>query len=120
MLAKWLLNLTLKQGETMPLFRVSGKFADNHTFSVNPVDGTDARDALANVLGAVEIREYGETVVMVTVKSLTGSKKRIRISDKPAAERKGGGRRRGSGNASTAAAATPPAAPAQLVPTKRR
>jgi hypothetical protein len=102
----------------MSLFRVSGKFADNYTFSVNPVDGTDARDALSNVLGSPEIREYGETVVMVTVKSLTGAKKRIRISDKPAAERKGGGRKKGSTNNTPAATAVTP--PANAAPTKRR
>ena len=78
----------------MPLYAVRGKFADNFTFSVNPVDGTDAKDALGNVVNSPEIREYGSPVVMVTVKSLTGAKKRIRISDKPAAERKGGGRKK--------------------------
>lgn len=72
----------------MPLFAVRGKFANGHTFSVNPVDGADAREALGAVAGAQEVREFGSPVVMVTVKALTGAKKRIRISDAPAAERK--------------------------------
>lgn len=96
----------------MPLFRVTGKFADNYTFSVNPVDGADARDALGSVVGSPEIREYGEPVVMVTVKALSGSKKRIRISDKPAAERKGGGRKKKVESGANAPAPTPTPAPA--------
>lgn len=77
----------------MPLFRVAGRFADNYTFSVNPVDGADAKEALGHVINAEEIRGYGKPIVMVSVKALSGSRKRIRISDKPAAERKGGGRK---------------------------
>lgn len=95
----------------MPLFRVTGKFADNHTFSVNPVDGADAKEALGGVLHSQEIREYGSPVVMIAVRSLTGAKKRVRISSEPAKERKGGGRR------PAAAAPTPNARPA--APTRR-
>jgi hypothetical protein len=91
----------------MPLFAVRGKFANNFTFSVNPVDGADAREALGSVLNSPEVREYGQVVTMVTVKALSGSKKRIHISDKPAAERKGGGRKRAA-----AVPETPPAAQA--------
>lgn len=92
----------------MPLFRVAGKFADNFTFSVNPVDGADAKDALGTVLNADEVRNYGKPVVMVSVKALSGSKKHIRISTKPAAERKGGGRKK-----KDAASAATTSAPAQ-------
>src|SRR5437879_3463487 len=94
----------------MPLFRVAGRFADNFTFSVNPVDGADAREALNSVMNAEEVRAYGKPVVMVSVKALGGSKKHIRISDKPAAERKGGGRKK---KTDTTATATPPASAAQ-------
>lgn len=90
------------------LFRVSGKFADKHTFSINPVDGADAKDALATVIALPEVTGYGSPVVAVTVKALGGAAKKIRISEKPAAERK----------ASTAAA---PAAPApSRAPTRRK
>lgn len=92
---------TLYAGEKMPLFAVRGKFANNFTFSVNPVDGADAKEALASVLGSEEIRSYGQPVSMVTVKALSGSKKRIRISDKPAAERKGGGRKPAAASAAS-------------------
>lgn len=93
----------------MPLYAVRGKFADNFTFSVNPVDGTDAKDALGNVINSEEIRTYGSPVVAVSVKSLTGAKKRIRISDKPAAERKGGGRKKKDVTAAPSGNAAPSA-----------
>jgi hypothetical protein len=76
------------------LFKVSGKFANNYTFSLNAVDATDAKDALASVHASDEIKNYGSPVVMTTVKALGGSKKGIRISDEPAKERKGGGRKK--------------------------
>lgn len=79
----------------MPLFRVTGKFANGHTFSVPTVDGSDAKDALGAVVSAPEIVSAGHgAVVMVAVRSLTGSKRRIRISTEPAKERKGGGRKK--------------------------
>lgn len=70
------------------LFRVSGKFANGHTFSVNPVDGEDARAALETVLESDDVQRFGSPVASVTVKALSGGKRKIRISDKPAAERK--------------------------------
>jgi len=70
------------------LFRVSGKFANKHTFSVNPVDGTDAKEALATVMNSADVKEFGSPVISITVKALSGSNKKVRISDKPAAERK--------------------------------
>lgn len=97
----------------MPLYSVRGKFADNFTFSVNPVDGTDAKDALGNVVNSQEIRDYGQPVVMVTVKSLSGSKKHIRISSKPAAERKGGGRKKKDATATVPSGNAAPPAPAR-------
>lgn len=86
------------------LFKVAGKFADRHSFSINPVDGADAKEALGNVLNSTEIKEYGSPVVLVSVKALGGSKSKIKISDKPAAERKNGKKK--------TAPATPAAAPA--------
>lgn len=94
----------------MPLFRVTGRFADNFTFSVNPVDGADAREALGAVIHSPEIRDYGQPVVMVTVKSLSGSAKRVRISEKPAAERKGGRKKKQQADVAPAAAPVAPAA----------
>lgn len=70
------------------LFRVSGRFANGHTFSLNPVDGEDAREALKNVMEDESVSGYGFDVISVTVKALTGAKRKIRISEKPAAERK--------------------------------
>lgn len=70
------------------LFRVSGKFADRHTFSMPLIDGTDAKDALAQVTSDPAVRDYGSPVVSITVKALGAGKKKIRISDKPSAERK--------------------------------
>jgi hypothetical protein len=105
----------------MPLFAVRGRFANNFTFSVNPVDGADAKEALGTVLGSDEIRNYGHPVSMVSVKALSGSKKRIHISDKPAKERKGGGRKRGSATTTAAAPApNPNTQPAQAAATRRR
>jgi hypothetical protein len=101
----------------MPLFAVRGRFANNFTFSVNPVDGADAKEALGTVLNSAEIRDYGHPVSMVSVKALSGSKKRIHISDKPAKERKGGGRKRATA-ASTDSAPTP--APQTQTTARRR
>lgn len=70
------------------LFRVSGRFANGHTFSINPVDGADAKEALGNVTSDPSVRDYGHPVISITVKALSGSRKKIRISEKPAAERK--------------------------------
>lgn len=94
------------------LFRVSGRFANGHTFSVNPVDGEDARDALEKVTTDESVSGYGFDVVSVTVKALTGSKRKIRISEKPAAERKPS-KPRVAPTREEAAAATPK-------PTRRR
>jgi hypothetical protein len=98
------------------LFAVRGKFANSFTFSVNPVDGADAREALGSVLASDEVKNYGHPVIMVTVKALSGSKKRIHISDKPAAERKGGGRKR----ATAASGNSAPAQPTAQAATRRR
>lgn len=95
----------------MPLFSVRGRFANNYTFAVNPVDGADAKDALATVLNADEIKNYGQPVAMVSVKALGASKKKVRISDKPAAERKSGGGRKKKD--ATPAATAPAAQPQQ-------
>lgn len=98
----------------MPLFSVRGKFADNFTFSVPTVDGSDARDALGLVMDADEIKNspHGK-VKQFFVKALAGDKRRIRISDKPASERKGGRRKKTTDAPATAAPTTP-------APAKRR
>jgi len=70
------------------LFKVSGKFSNGHTFTINPVDGADASEALAAVKVTPEIKDYGSPIVSVTVKALSGSRRKVRISDAPAAERK--------------------------------
>lgn len=70
------------------LFKVSGKFASGHTFSVNPIDGDDAKDALGKVINSDEVKNYPSPVTSVMVKALSGKNKKIRISDEPAAERK--------------------------------
>lgn len=89
------------------MFRVSGKFADGYTFSVNPVDAPTPHEALVKVTGDPAVTQRGQPVVFVTVKVLTGKNSKIRISDKPAKERKGGGRKRGTKTATAATPATP-------------
>lgn len=88
------------------LFSVRGKFANNYTFTVNPVDAATPHEALATVVGSDDIKNYGQPVTMVTVKALSGKNRKIKISDKPAAERKGGGRKK---KAETTATQSPPA-----------
>ena len=89
------------------LFRVAGKFADNFTFSINPVDAEGPREAMAAVLGEPSVKAAITThgdVNTIVVKRLSGKNSRVRISDKPAAERKGGGRKK---KGATAAASAP-------------
>lgn len=76
------------------LFKVSGKFANNYTFSLNAIDAADAKEALGQVHAMDEIKSYGSPVVMTTIKALGASKKKIRISSEPAKERTGGGRKK--------------------------
>lgn len=96
----------------MPLYRVAGKFADNHTFVVNPVEGTDAAAALASVVGGEEVKAYGQPVIACSVMKLEG-KKRVRISDEPAKPRAPRGSKTASnkpaaqGNAGKPAASAP-------------
>lgn len=71
----------------MPLYRISGKFADNHTFSTT-VDGEDAGQALASFQAFDDVKNYkGGAVTQVNVVQQVG-KSRIRISDEPAKPRK--------------------------------
>lgn len=81
----------------MPLYRVAGKFADNHTFVVNPVEGADASAALASVAGSEEVKAYGQPIAAVSVMKLEG-KKRVRISDEPAKPRAPRGSKNAAGN----------------------
>lgn len=78
------------------LFSVRGKFGNQHTFTVNPVDAPDAAAALTQVQNLDDVKSYAEKnggLVMTTVKALSGRKGKVKISDAPAAERKGGGRK---------------------------
>lgn len=92
------------------MFSVRGKFKDGYTFGLTPVTANDAKAALAYVMDLDEIKssEHGD-VIAVFVKKLE-SRKKIRISDKPAAARKG----------PKPAAPAAPAAPATPTPAKRR
>lgn len=100
------------------LYRVTGKFANNYTFTIPSIDATSPAEALSKVHGDEEIKNYESPVVMVTVKALGGSKKAVKISDKPAAERKKGGKKGGAATAPAAAAAAAP--PAQSSGQTRR
>ena len=95
------------------LFSVRGRFADNFTFTINPVDASDAREALGFVHNSDEIKSHGSAIVMTTVKELGASKRKISISEKPAAERKGGRPKK-------VAAAEPVAAAAPATQARRR
>lgn len=99
----------------MPLFSVRGRFANNHTFGVNPVDAETPHEALAKITGADEVKNFGSPVVMATVKSLAGKSKKIRISDTPQAERKLSGAAAGGTKQ-----ATPPASGGAKTATKKR
>jgi hypothetical protein len=67
------------------LYRISGKFADNHTFSAQ-VDGDSPKDALATFQGFDDVTAYGQPITQVSVIRMEG-KKRIRISDEPSKPR---------------------------------
>ena len=70
----------------MPLYRISGKFANGHTFSTT-VDGETPKDALMTFQGFDDVKNYGHPVTQVSVVQQQG-KSRIRISETPAKPRK--------------------------------
>lgn len=70
------------------LFRVFGKFADRHSFSIPMLDAAGPREAIASAVEDAEIRAHASPIVMIAAKALTGARRRVRISDTPAKERK--------------------------------
>ena len=67
------------------LYRVSGKFADGHTFSAQ-VDGDGPHDALNTFANFDDVKQYGKAISQVSVIRMEG-KSRVRISDEPAKPR---------------------------------
>ena len=96
------------------MYSVRGRFKDNFTFNLSPVTANDAKAALAYVMDLDEVKasEHGE-VTFVLVKRLEGRRK-VRISDKPAAARVK------KAKATPAAPATPAVPAPAGVPQKRR
>lgn len=90
------------------LYSVTGRFGNNFTFRVNPVDAETPHEAIEQIYESKEIKDYAAnnetSVVLITAKAFSGKKSRIRISDEPAKERQGGKKKKG-----TPAPATTPA-----------
>lgn len=70
----------------MPLYAVRGKFATGHTFVQNPVEGSDAREAIGTVLDSEDVKGFGQPVAQISAFKLTG-KKKVKISTEPAKPR---------------------------------
>jgi hypothetical protein len=96
------------------LFRVSGKFADGFTFSINPVDAEGPREALAGVMENDSVTKAVEThgaVIVCVVRQLGGENSKVRISTEASKPRKGGGRKKKDAPAAETPAPAPAPAP---------
>lgn len=104
----------------MPLYKISGRFADNHTFTVPSIEADGPQEAIDAITSADDVKNYGQDVTLIIARRLGGAPKKIKISDKPAAERKGGRKKATATPAPAPQPANAPAPQPQHQPSKRR